>query len=96
MAFTNIEVLDTENAVHTIANAEDMFRLGLIFSTKAPGRGPDFIEAHRWFSLSASLGNIPSKAYREELKAEMTAQDLTQAQRAAREWMAENQARLAA
>lgn len=96
MAFTEIDVIDTENVIYTVANAEDMFRLGLIYSTKAPGRGPDFIEAHKWFSLSASLGNIPSKAYREELKAEMTAQDLTQAQRAAREWMAVHQVRLAA
>ena len=96
MAFTNIDVIDTENVTYTVANAEDMFRLGLIYSTKAPGRGPNFIEAHKWFSLSASLGNIPSKAYREELRTEMNAQDLTQAQRAARTWMAEHQARLAA
>jgi len=29
MAFTNIDVIDTENVTYTVANAEDMFRLGL-------------------------------------------------------------------
>ena len=96
MAFTEIEVLEVENALHAVANAEDMFRLGLMYSTKAEDRGPDFVEAHKWFSLSASLGNIPSKAYREELKFEMNARDLTLAQRAAREWMVEYQALLVA
>ena len=96
MAFTEIEVLEAENALHSVANAEDMFRLGLMYSTEVEDRGPDFIEAHKWFSLAASLGNTPSKAYREELKLEMNAQDLTLAQRAAREWMAEYKALLAA
>ncbi len=96
MAFTEIEVLEAENAIHAVANAEDMFRLGLMYSTEVEDRGPDFIEAHKWFSLSALLGNIPSKAYREELKLEMKAQDLTLAQRAAREWMTEYQALVAA
>ena len=96
MAFTKIEVIEIKNALHSVANAEDMFRLGLMYSTEAEGHGPDFVEAHKWFSLSASLGNVPSKAYREELKFEMNAQDLTLAQRAAREWMVEYQALLAA
>lgn len=96
MAFTEIEVLEAESALHAAANAEDMFRLGLMYSTEVEDRGPDFIEAHKWFSLSASLGNIPSKSYREELKFEMNAQDLTLAQRAAREWMSDYKALLAA
>ena len=42
------------------------------------------------------MGSIPAKAYREELKHEMSATDLTLAQRAARGWMTENRALLAA
>ena len=71
-----------------------MFRLGLIYSTDVEDRGPDFVEAHKWFSLAAMMGSQPAKAYREELKFEMSAIDLTLAQRAARGWMTENRAAL--
>lgn len=96
MAFTEIEVLEAENALYAVANADDMFRLGLMYSTDMEDSGPNFVEAHKWFSLAAMMGNIPSKAYREELKFEMSAQDLTMAQRAAREWVDEYKALLAA
>lgn len=96
MAFTELEVRDAEKAIDTLAGADDMFRLGLIYSTDMEDRGPDFVEAHKWFSLAAMMGSVPAKAYREELKHEMSAVDLTLAQRAARGWMAENRALLAA
>jgi len=96
MAFTNLEVREAEKAASEVASAEDMFRLGLIYSTDVEDRGPDFIEAHKWFSLAALMGNQPAKAYREELKFEMSATDLTLAQRAARGWLAENRDVLAA
>ena len=96
MAFTELEVREAEKAIDTTAGAEDMFRLGLIYSTDMEDRGPNFVEAHKWFSLAAMMGSLPAKAYREELKHEMSAGDLTLAQRAARGWMAENRALLAA
>lgn len=96
MAFTELEVREAEDAINTAASAEDMFRLGLIYSTDMEDRGPDFVEAHKWFSLAAMMGSVPAKSYREELKYEMSAQDLTLAQRAARGWMMENRALLAA
>jgi TPR repeat protein len=94
MAFTELEVREAEKAIVIAANAEDMFRLGLIYSTDVEDRGPDFVEAHKWFSLAAMMGSQPAKAYREELKFEMSAIDLTLAQRAARGWMTENRAAL--
>lgn len=96
MAFTSLEVREAEKAIVEAAGAEDMFRLGLIYSTDVEDRGPDYVEAHKWFSLAAMMGNIPAKAYREELKMEMSASDLTLAQRAARGWLAENRQRVAA
>jgi len=96
MAFTELEVREAEEAIVTAANAEDMFRLGLIYSTDMEDRGPDFVEAHKWFSLAALMGSLPAKAYREELKFEMSAADLTLAQRAARGWLKENRAIVAA
>ncbi len=93
MAFTEVEVRNAEAAVSEGASSEDLFRLGLIYSTEMEDRGPDYIQAHKWFSLAAMMGSSPAKAYREELKLEMSHQDLTLAQKAARGWLAENRAR---
>ena len=90
MAFTETEVLEVKEAIEIGANAEDLFRLGLMYSTELEDRGPDYVEAHKWFNLAALMGSLPAKAYREEITLEMSAQDLTMAQKAARGWMREN------
>jgi len=96
MAFTEVEVQEAEAAVKSGASSEDLFRLGLIYSTDVEDRGPDFVEAHKWFNLAAMLGSLPAKAYREELVLEMDPPDVTAAQRAARDWLKENRALLQA
>ena len=96
MAFTTLEVKQASDAVVEAATQEDLFKLGLIYSTDVEDRGPDFVEAHKWFSLAAMMGSAPAKAYREEIGLEMSSEDLTLAQRAARGWLRENRALLAA
>ncbi|MEL6688037.1 MAG: hypothetical protein AAFP97_10510 [Pseudomonadota bacterium] len=96
MAYTLLEVKEASDAIVTAATQEDLFKLGLIYSTEVEDRGADYVEAHKWFSLAAMMGSAPAKAYREELKMEMSAEDLTLAQRAARGWLAENRESLAA
>ncbi len=90
MAFTDVEVTEAKAAIDAGAQPEDLFRLGLIYSTDLEDKGPDFVEAHKWFSLAAMMGSMPAKAYREEIKFEMSDDDLTLAQRAARGWLKEN------
>jgi len=90
MAFTETEVQEAEAAIAAGAKSEDLFRLGLIYSTEVEDRGPDYVEAHKWFNLAAMMGSFPAKAYREELKIEMSALDITLAQKAARGWLEEN------
>lgn len=90
MAFTDVEVEETKAAIMQSANSEDLFRLGLMYSTDLEDRGADFVEAHKWFNLAAMLGSQPAKAYRDEIKMELSVEELTLAQRAARGWMAEN------
>lgn len=92
MAFTEVEVQEAREALETGANSEDLFRLGLIYSTDVEDRGPDFIEAHKWFNLAAMLGSQPAKAYRDEIAYEMSPEDVTSAQRAARDWLKKNRA----
>ena len=90
MAFTELEVKETEAAVMADVKAEDLFRLGLMYSTELEDRGVDFVEAHKWFNLAAMMGSSPAKSYREELKMEMSPDDVTLAQKAARGWLIEN------
>ncbi len=94
MAFTDVELKEAQDAIAEGAKSEDLFRLGLIYSTELEDRGPDYIEAHKWFNLAALMGSSPAKAYRDELKLEMSSEDLTLAQKAARGWLAENRSRL--
>jgi TPR repeat protein len=65
---------------------ESFFELGLIYST---GRevAADLIAAHKWFNLAAVKGNRAAASYRQELAREMSASDVAEAQRAAREWL---------
>ena len=56
MAFTEVEVNEAEAAVIAGAKAEDLFRLGLMYSTELEDRGVDFVEAHKWFNLSYQFG----------------------------------------
>jgi len=96
MAFTEVDVQEARNAIIAGGSAADLFRLGLIYSTDLEDRGPDFVEAHKWFNLAAMMGSAPAKAYREEITQEMSSDDLSLAQKAARGWLAENREMLAA
>ncbi|WP_026147915.1 hypothetical protein [Robiginitomaculum antarcticum] len=89
MAFTDTEITEIHEAVTMQATHQDLFKLGLMYSTEIEDRGPDFVEAHKWFSLAAMMGSEPALAYRADVTEMMSRQDLTLAQRAARGWLAE-------
>ena len=64
----------------------NFFDLGMIYSA---GRevAADLIAAHKWFNLAAVSGNREAARYRAEVAREMCAEDVAEAQRAAREWL---------
>lgn len=64
----------------------DYFARGLNYSL---GRDvePDLIQAHKWFNIAALQGNKEARQYRSEVAAEMTRQEIAEAQRQAREWV---------
>ncbi len=80
--------------VETLANAEpflsdaEMYRLGLEASTGGEDMISDLIIAHKWFNLAAMQGNIEARAYRAELAKEMSAEEIAEAQKLAREYLA--------
>lgn len=92
MAFTQLDLDTAEAQLETEVTRDDLFKLGLICSTDIEDRGPDFVSAHKWFNLAASMGSAPAKAYRDEIACEMEAADVTRAQREAREWLRANRA----
>ncbi len=70
-------------------SGDELFRLGLRYSTGQGGVGVDYVAAHTLFNLAAASGSVEAKVYRKELSAEMDPIDVAEAQRAAREWIAQ-------
>lgn len=67
-------------------NAKAYHALGTAYSL---GEGVDInlIEAHRWFNLAALSGIKGAQAERAEIASSMTAAEIAEAQRLAREWV---------
>jgi len=69
-------------------NIAAYFDLGVAFSTGSQGAECDLIEAHKWFNLAAVGGHEEAKMCRADVSDEMTAREIAEAQRRAREWIA--------
>jgi len=67
-------------------SADALFELGMLYAT---GRdvAADLVTAHKWFNLAAARGNREALAHRVELAREMSADQIAEAQRLAREWL---------
>ena len=63
------------------------FNLGVAYSTGSQGVECDLIEAHKWFNLAASKGHEEASWCRADISDEMTAREISEAQRRARQWM---------
>ena len=70
------------------STGDELFRLGLLYSTGQGGAPLDYVSAHMLFNLAAMRGSIEAKVYRKELSQEMCQSEVAEAQRAAREWLA--------
>jgi uncharacterized protein len=71
------------------------FDLGVAFSTGSNGAECDLIEAHKWFNLAAVRGHEDAAHCRADISDEMTAREIAEAQRRARQWLAEDRLRAA-
>jgi TPR repeat protein len=63
------------------------YDLGVAYSTGSHGVGCDLVEAHKWFNLAAVAGHAESAWCRADIAEEMTAREIAEAQRRAREWL---------
>ena len=71
------------------ATGDELFRLGLLYSTGQGGAPLDYVSAHMLFNLAAMRVSVEAKVYRKELSGEMASEDVAEAQRQARQWLAQ-------
>lgn len=82
--------LDMASADHLVeghsASGDTLFQLGVLY---ASGRGMpvDLVAAHKWFNLAAFRGSAEAARCRREIAADMSAGEIAEAQREAREWL---------
>ncbi|WP_341711564.1 hypothetical protein [Erythrobacter sp.] len=82
-------------AAYVQGSVDALYDLGVAFSTGSHGVTADFIEAHKWFNIAASKGHEEAAWCRSDVSDEMTAREIAEAQRRAREWLAEGQRKAA-
>ncbi|MDE1468560.1 hypothetical protein [Aurantiacibacter sp. D1-12] len=102
--FAKVEAADVSGADMLVARcltaAADgdinaYYDLGVAFSTGSHGVECDMVEAHKWFNLAASKGHEAASWCRADISDEMTAREISEAQRRAREWMRQGSSRAA-
>jgi TPR repeat protein len=91
------EILDSAMAPLGAGPAADdmLFELGMMYSV---GRDApvDLVAAHKWFNLAAVKGNTEAIRLRREIASQMSDAEIATAQRAARDWLRDNAAPVAA
>ena len=71
------------------------YDLGVAYSTGSHGVDCDLVEAHKWFNLAAVSGHEEAQMCRADISDEMTAREIAEAQRRARQWIAAGSRRAA-
>ena len=69
------------------SSPDSFFALGMRYAN-GQGVAVDYVEAHKWFNLAAQLGSSEARALRAEIARDMTREQIAEAQRQAREWIA--------
>lgn len=77
-------------------NGDELFRLGMMYSTGQNGCPMDRVSAHMIFNLAAMKGSIEARVYRREMSQEMEQEEICEAQKAARRYIDAGVVRLAA
>jgi TPR repeat protein len=86
MACIDVDALTQFEVDARKGRADALYNLGLAYST-GQGVGIDFVAAHKWFNLAAVRGVEEAKSWRAQLSREMSAVQIAEAQRLAREWL---------
>ncbi|MEL6237164.1 MAG: hypothetical protein AAFQ90_01085 [Pseudomonadota bacterium] len=82
-------------AAATQGNVSAFFDLGVVYSTGSHEVPSDLVEAHKWFNIAAARGHEDAAFCRADVADEMTAREIAEAQRRARQWLAQERRRAA-
>jgi hypothetical protein len=63
------------------------YELGLLYST-GHGAPADYVAAHMWLNIASAKGNTAARRLRAEIAGDMSRDEIAEAQRRAREWLA--------
>ncbi len=88
--------VDTEALVSAapLMSGDEMYRMGLEASLGGEDESTlDLVTAHKWFNLAAMQGHLEARAYRAELAQEMSPEQIAEAQRRARQFLATHKKR---
>jgi TPR repeat protein len=77
-------------------SGDELFRLGVMYSTGQGGAPIDLVSAHMMFNLASMKGSVEGSVYRRELSREMEREDVAEAQRGARRWLDQGRSGFAA
>ena len=86
MACVDVDALTQFECEARSGRIEALYNLGLAYST-GQGVAVDYIAAHKWFNLAALKGVNEARSWRAQLSAEMSPEQIAEAQRQAREWL---------
>ena len=88
--------LDLDGAVPVAETAiqDVLFERGLYWASGRSGV-VNLVAAHKWFNLAAVSGHAEAQLCRADISDEMTAREIAEAQRRAREWLAASARRAA-
>lgn len=86
MGRLDVEYVSEQIRRAEIGKADDQFRAGLMYSV-GDGVPVDLIVAHKWFNLAAMNGNEEARNNRTEIAMDMSSDEISEAQKLAREWV---------
>ncbi|MGB5093681.1 MAG: SEL1-like repeat protein [Parvibaculum sp.] len=87
MARMQLDLASTGQLSPESGSSDALYNLGLMYSTGTEVE-PNLVMAHKWFNLAAMKGSEAARSYRAELAQEMSKEEIAEAQRQAREWLA--------
>jgi TPR repeat protein len=81
-----VTAIETVEMGSQTGSPDALFELGMLYAT---GRdvAADLVTAHKWFNLAAARGNESARIRRTEISIEMSAEQIAEAQKLAREWV---------
>ena len=86
MACMEVDDLQQFESEARKGRVEALYNLGLAYST-GQGVRVDYVAAHKWFNLAAMKGVNEARRWRAQISSEMSAGQIAEAQRQAREWL---------